>query len=330
MLSLRAFMLLSIVIPAYNVADCVGRALQSALPPCIGQNLEYEVIAVDDGSTDGTCDIITAAARAHGNLRLISTAHAGVSHARNTGLKAALGEYVTFLDADDSLVEHGLEILLGCIARGPKADTIVMNMATIGRRGYDYDWRPLFPPCRAYAAKDLMQSPYYRHSACGMAYRRSSIRDVCFDTALYNSEDAIWVGTLFARNVTVEFVDADLYLRHLRPGSASRTYGDARTCHDWTALQHCARIVSKADTQLSRLVFSRLLYDLTHNMLLHVIKGHGSLRATLHAYPVHKLLCQVGAPRHAPLKYSLLRRSPLLYGLLLTIKHRLRVLSTIC
>lgn len=317
-------MLLSIIIPAYNVADCVDRALQSALSPRIGHNLEYEVIVVDDGSTDDSCHVITAAAHAHGNLTLISTAHAGVSHARNTGLQAAQGKYVTFLDADDTIDAHGLETLLERIAIGSQADIIVMNMATIGRRGYDYDWRQLFSPCHTYEARDLMQTPYYRHSACGMAYRLSSIRDTCFDATLCNSEDAVWVGSLFARNATVEFVDVDFYERHLRAGSASRTYGDARTRHDWAALQHCVSIVNDAGNQLSRLVFARLLYDLAHNMLLHVITGGGSLRATLRAYPVADMLRHVSVPRHAPSKYRLLRRSPLLYGRLLSLRHSVK------
>lgn len=249
MLSLAIFMLLSIIIPAYNMADCIACALQSTRLRDAEQDFEYEVIAVSDGSTDSTIDIITAAANAHANLRVCETTHAGVSHARNTGLQHARGRYVTFLDADDTLCGEGLESLLALIRNNADDDLIVMNMRTAGHSRPDYDWRRYFSPDTAYYGSDLTHTPYYRHSACGIAYRRDFIGDTLFDEALKISEDAIWVSTLLARNPQVRFIDADLYNRQPRQGSASRTFDDNRLPCDWAAIERCSQLCADADTE---------------------------------------------------------------------------------
>lgn len=87
--------LVSVIIPAYNCADFISNALDSVL------DQDYpalEVLVVDDGSTDGTCDIVAR----HGSaVTLIRQANAGAAVARNEGMRRARGEYVAFLDADD-------------------------------------------------------------------------------------------------------------------------------------------------------------------------------------------------------------------------------------
>lgn len=91
--------LFSIVVPVYNVAQYLPACLDSIL----AQDTEaaYEVILVDDGSTDGSGGVCDAYAARRGNFRVIHQENAWLSAARNTGLRAAAGEYVIFLDADD-------------------------------------------------------------------------------------------------------------------------------------------------------------------------------------------------------------------------------------
>ena len=89
-------MRVSVVIPLYNKAPYIGRALDSALAQTFA---DFEVIVVDDGSTDGGGEVV--AARGDRRVRLIAQANAGPGAARNRGLSAASGEYISFLDADD-------------------------------------------------------------------------------------------------------------------------------------------------------------------------------------------------------------------------------------
>lgn len=85
----------SVVIPAYNAAWCVRKAIDSVL----GQTFrDVEVVVVDDGSTDGTADTLEAYGQ---SIRVLRQRNGGLSSARNAGIRASQADYVAFLDADD-------------------------------------------------------------------------------------------------------------------------------------------------------------------------------------------------------------------------------------
>lgn len=90
--------LVSIVIPAYNAELFIDETLKSARAQ---DYPSIEILIVDDGSTDRTSDILTLHAALDARIRIIRTANQGVARARNTGISAAEGEFVAFLDADD-------------------------------------------------------------------------------------------------------------------------------------------------------------------------------------------------------------------------------------
>ena len=89
---------LSVVIPVYNIEDYIGKCLDSVLEQTY-QN--YEVIIVDDGSTDGTAGVCDEYAQKDERIRVIHKKNEGVSVARNTGIDIATGEYFLFFDGDD-------------------------------------------------------------------------------------------------------------------------------------------------------------------------------------------------------------------------------------
>lgn len=95
-------MLLSIIIPAYNAADYLEKCISGLLTP---SSYTYEIIIIDDGSTDNTADIASSFASKYSFIKYIKQDNSGVSSARNAGLKIAAGKYITFVDADDELLE---------------------------------------------------------------------------------------------------------------------------------------------------------------------------------------------------------------------------------
>lgn len=101
---------ISVVIPAYQAEDTICRSVKSAFN--IGSSL-FEVIVVDDGSTDETCKIVEKLAVSSSKIKLIRQNNMGRSAARNTGFKAALADWVMFLDADDFLFPGDYEKLVG-------------------------------------------------------------------------------------------------------------------------------------------------------------------------------------------------------------------------
>jgi glycosyltransferase involved in cell wall biosynthesis len=114
--------LISAVIPCYNVEKHVAKCLESVL----GQTYRnLEVIVVNDGSTDGTADVV-GRYLSDGRVRYKEQANAGVSAARNAGIDAARGEYLAFADSDDHLEPEMYEKLHGTLTR-TGADTAVCD-----------------------------------------------------------------------------------------------------------------------------------------------------------------------------------------------------------
>jgi len=88
----------SVIVPVYNVEkylhECVDSVLNQTYP-------EYEIILVDDGSTDNSKSICDHYSQLDQRIRVFHTSNSGVSTARNIGIQKAIGEYVLFLDSDD-------------------------------------------------------------------------------------------------------------------------------------------------------------------------------------------------------------------------------------
>jgi glycosyltransferase involved in cell wall biosynthesis len=138
----------SIVIPAYNAASTIGAAIESVLAQTRG---DFELIVVDDGSTDGTARSVEQ--YSSDRIRLIRQANAGQASARNTALKAARGEYVSLLDSDDLWLPTYLEEMAKALEAEPTAavaypDAWVFDqeIAKIARATAKEVWNPPYIP----------------------------------------------------------------------------------------------------------------------------------------------------------------------------------------
>ncbi len=100
---------ISVVVPFYNNEDLLGECLQSIAAQTI---TDLEVIMVDDGSADGSGAVAQAQVDTDPRFQLVRIPNGGPGHARNTGVKRARGEYLAFVDADDTLPSHAYELLL--------------------------------------------------------------------------------------------------------------------------------------------------------------------------------------------------------------------------
>ncbi len=104
----------SVIIPLYNKASYVEATLQSVLRQSCA---DFEVVVVDDGSTDGSADIVAGIDDAR--IRLLRQPNGGVSRARNAGIAASCGQWIAFLDADDRWDAHYLSEMQALIRRHP-------------------------------------------------------------------------------------------------------------------------------------------------------------------------------------------------------------------
>ena len=104
-------MRLSVLIPMYNAKTYIGNCIESLLNQNIPEQ-DYEIIIIDDGSTDNSIEIVGHYLEKHQNIRLIKAANSGAYTTRNKLLKLAQGNYIYNLDADDYIVHNCLKDLL--------------------------------------------------------------------------------------------------------------------------------------------------------------------------------------------------------------------------
>jgi glycosyltransferase involved in cell wall biosynthesis len=127
----------SVVMPVYNGRRYLTEAVQSIL----GQTFaDFELIVVDDGSTDGSAEMAEAFARRDGRMRTLRADHGGVGRARNLGLAEARGEFIAPMDADDVSLPERLEREVAFLRR--RADVVLVGSQVLL---IDPDGRPIAP-----------------------------------------------------------------------------------------------------------------------------------------------------------------------------------------
>lgn len=130
---------ISIIIPLYNLEHLIGKCIASTL----GQDLppeEYEVLVIDDGSTDGSLAAAEAASQGHANVRVYTKPNEGLSLTRNYGTDRATGRYVMYLDADDYLEPNVLGRLAAVMER-ERLDLLCYEIVAVDEQGKE---RPLW------------------------------------------------------------------------------------------------------------------------------------------------------------------------------------------
>ncbi len=125
--------LISVVIPAYNYALTLPRAVESVLPQLSDLS---ELVVIDDGSTDSTPNVIETLLATHpGSFRAVRKENGGLASVRNRGIDLAEGEYLVFLDADDELHEQALESLVSHIVANPSTRFVAGGHLSIHEDG---------------------------------------------------------------------------------------------------------------------------------------------------------------------------------------------------
>jgi len=176
--------LVSVVIPAYNAAWCIGRALDSALAQTYSQR---EIIVVDDGSTDDTAAHLD---RFGDRIRVICQKNGGLPSARNAGIAAAKGEFVAFLDADDWWLPTKLERQVTLLQAHPEVGFCSSAAQVVSAEGKPLNVWPC-PANNSVMLEQIFENPsLIPGSGSGVMLRRALVDRVGdFDRDLRSLED---------------------------------------------------------------------------------------------------------------------------------------------
>ncbi|MBP3587500.1 MAG: glycosyltransferase [Clostridia bacterium] len=216
-------MLISIVIPVYNVADYLQTCIDSILA---NDCRDCEVILVDDGSTDGISpQICDENAERHPELiRVIHQENKGPGGARNTGLEAARGEYLFFVDSDDTVAPGALKTLYRAV-RQSHSEIYTFQMASHEGKGVytPMDVCPCYegPFTMAERPEVLLSQP----AIWARLWRRDLFMNmgIRFPDKAWYGEDLRTVTKLMALASSIEVLPDCLYFYLIRPGSIMRS-----------------------------------------------------------------------------------------------------------
>jgi glycosyltransferase involved in cell wall biosynthesis len=213
----------SVIVPAYNVAEWIEAALRSVLRQT---RQDFEVIVVDDGSSDGTGRVV--AAMDDSRITLLEQENCGQAAARNLAIKASGGEFIALLDSDDLWLPRYLEVMGGALHAHPEAGLAYTDGWVLHepprrlRKGTAMEGRnpPMPPPA---APEDFLRELVQRNFVYPLAtVRRSVLDDVgVFDPELPPAEDyELWLR-IVARGYGAVRPPGLLAVSRRRPGSES-------------------------------------------------------------------------------------------------------------
>lgn len=214
---------ISVVIPVYNAADLLPRAVGSIL---MQEFTGFEVILVNDGSLDDSARVCDELAENDMRVRVIHKENGGVSSARNAGLEAARGEYVMFVDADDAIRDGTLELMYD-----RHSDFVLAGFEKVGCSSETESYRPVSDSiytgteqiCRFFDKELPKKNTYILNSACFKLFRRSLLLDkgVRFMEGLSFAEDKIFVLTFLEHVSRLRTISKVVYTYFIRQSSLS-------------------------------------------------------------------------------------------------------------
>ena len=287
--------LASFVVAAFNAEATLARTLRS-----LGRQTmpSWEAIVVDDGSTDGTGRLAAAWSRHDPRVRLVRQVNRGASAARNTGLAAASGTFVAFVDADDTIAPSYLSRLIRAATRDGGADAACSGSVRLSRAG-----RVIERSRPDEVEHDLLAGVRWRVPAPlhALLVRRSvAMTAGGFDDAFAANEDWDFWFRLAQSGLRVAREDAPLAHYWCRAGSLTRN-GPAMIRSYRSALERVHRLAPGSDPATEdHEIRLALATSLSWNGAVAIGQGHGTADIVDAAFEDPRLRGRIDAPLLAP------------------------------
>lgn len=210
----------SLIVPVYNVEKYLGRCLKSILSQ---DYTDYEIICVNDGSTDRSLDILNEYASRYTNIKVVSQVNQGLGEARNTGLKYVTGDFVWFIDSDDWIEEGALRSITNFIQKNKDCDVVIINAFRTNDKGEKILFNALAEPLQG---NENVNTEAYIHSLLNCdslpsawlkLFKKGVISQYSFSKGFY--EDVPLVRVFHKADLNIGYLAKPFYNYFYRDGS---------------------------------------------------------------------------------------------------------------
>lgn len=209
---------LSVIIPVYNIQDYIQRCVYSIISQRIA--ISYEILLVDDGSTDDSSELCDRLAQEHPQIKAFHQKNNGVSAARNHGMQVSKGEWIWFIDGDDYVLPNALNRIIPDL----KGCDDILTFAYIHERTTTTQRisLPTEKELTRYEGRGYMNTPYSSPTIWSYIFRRSIIfeNNIELSDKLKYGEDKIFIIECLYHAKSVRLIKEPIYEYVFREGSA--------------------------------------------------------------------------------------------------------------
>ncbi len=269
---------ISIIIPVYNAERFLDRCLGSVL----GQTYEnIEVIAVNDGSKDGSLAVLQAYAEKDNRIHIVDQENAGVATARNVGLANASGEHILFVDADDWIEPDMAESLLELLEGSPEADIAVCAGDAAEHPG---EVVHIAEPLAEIWTPDRHKKEFLTHQRLqGMLWnkliRASLFQGLSFDPTVGYGEDAQIMWKVLGRCRNIVLTNQVYYHHVIEPTSISNRSFSSRKYASIKVWREIQADTAQKYPALTILATERLAFSAAYTLFEMYSAGYEDLEA---------------------------------------------------
>lgn len=251
--------IISVVIPVFNRQNVIEECITSVISQSY---LSFEIILIDDGSTDNTLNICKKLSETNPKIKLLKSEHKGVSAARNLGLSAAEGEYIFFLDSDDVIAPPLFETLVNAFKNSDAAiaGTEVVNVSEKNWHKVEERLLSTYETGETvyHSHEDSLEAMFMRSSPLmligGIMMRRDLIGETKFKTDLFIGEDFYFIYENLIKGASTVFLKQKWYYSRMHANNSSWNYSFSGF---WTRF-HRREIVWKSEEAFGRTKYANV------------------------------------------------------------------------
>ncbi len=222
---------LSIIVPVYNTFEYLEKCIESLIQET---SYEYEIILIDDGSTDGSGLLCDELSNKYDNIKVIHKKNEGVSVARNMGIDMASGKWIMFVDSDDYITDTSIQLTLDSV---DGIDTDMLMWSYLNNENNVMTKQQLFNDNVTFIgneAKELSKLVFFNYGmqplwnpVCKL-YKLQIIKDnnIRYEKGISVGEDVLFIYDYLCQINSAMYINEFLYIREIREESAIRVYNE--------------------------------------------------------------------------------------------------------